>query len=185
MKKDYQSGLKAEKYYMNHGISMILYRQKSEDLRHNHIEGDFRLVDGSALIDVKMDRRCFADGRRATHNIPIEIMNPHNPHGHGWFYHCAEDGVTDIIFICYLAEEQPPYCVIRIKYAELQCFISAMLEDEQYKAEHMRKTWDKVENLCVPVNDILSIAGTRILYNLDKQEAAPIITALMRGGDSR
>lgn len=177
--KNYASGLPAEEYFKDHEISMLLYRQQSNDERHKKIEGDFRPKDGSALIEVKTDRRCFSSSN-PTGNIPIEIMNPGNPEGKGWFYHCAEDGVTDILFFCYRAANEPPYCFIKIDFGELNKYVTAKLNDSQYRASRMKKTQDDVENLCIPVKEILSIPRTRQFFPLDEKDAVHIIEKMLQ-----
>ena len=156
---------RGENFLIESGYSMILYRQLFEDERWRMIEGDFRLQDGSRLIEVKTDTLCLA--QNGTNRIPIEIYHPRHKDGNGWYENCHINGVTDVLFFCTHGKGGDLKCVIDISFAALRKFVEAKRNDEGYMKQFYKFTCDGVGNLCIPLDDLHHIPGTRWLYSLE------------------
>lgn len=159
MSKNYKSGKPAEDFF-KHCIAPVDYPQQPiEDLRGNHIEGDFSIGRvHKNIIEVKGDHVCFRN-KRPTGRLPIEIKNTANRDGEGWFTHCQADSVEEIVFICYDGENKAePVCSIRIPFMLLEAYVTAKLEDTSYRARAYRRATDKdgnsSYNLCVSLKEL-------------------------------
>ena len=155
----------AEGFFINGGYSMVLYRQLFDDERWKHIEGEFRLKDGSRLIEVKTDTLCLAPN--GTERIPIELFHPGHTDGKGWYDHCHINGVTDILFFCTEGKGGKLNCIIDIPFAALREFVEAKRKDADYMRRYCKSTAGGTKNLCIPLDDLYHIPGTRWIKPLD------------------
>lgn len=81
--KDYADMHPSEAFFKDYETSRILFGQSVEDARHRNIEGDFRLLENGAYIEIRIDKGCFS-ASSPTDKIPIEIINPYYPGNVGW-----------------------------------------------------------------------------------------------------
>ena len=167
MSKNYDAGIPAEEFF-KHVIAPHDFKNPLIDNREKHIEGDFSF--GSKYIytvEVKGDYVAFREGR-PTGNIPIEISNEANADGKGWFYHCQEDNVHEIVFCCFDEHrERGPLLSIRIPFVLLELFVTAKLDDSVYKARHEKiardfKTGTSSVNLCISLAELANECGATV-----------------------
>lgn len=167
MKKDYTTGTPAEEFYKT-VIAPNDFKGPIIDNRAKHIEGDFSF--GSKYmytVEVKGDYVTFREGR-PTGNIPIELSNNANSDGQGWFFHCREDNVDEIIFSCFDEyRERGPLLSIRIPFPLLEPFVIEKLKDHSYKERHEKiardcRTGAESVNLCIPLDELARECGATV-----------------------
>ena len=164
----------AENFFLEHGISWILFRQKIIDERGRHIEGDFRLADGT-LIEVKTDCRCYSSDR-PTGRIPIEIEHPAH---RGWLYHCIENKVEYVFFtLCSDAAGTKAVIHLLFPFSSLLQVVENHLADDAYRRRYIFSTQNGTKNLCIPFAEATKIPGTRQLIPLNDEEKHNVLRAI-------
>ena len=167
MNKDYTTGTPAEEFYRT-VIAPNDFKGPIIDNRAKHIEGDFSF--GSKYmytVEVKGDYVAFREGR-STGNIPIELSNNANSDGKGWFFHCREDNVDEILFCCFDEHrDRGPLLTIRIPFVPLETFVTAKLNDRLYKERHEKiardyRTGAESVNLCIPLDELARECGATV-----------------------
>lgn len=109
----------------------------------------------------------FREGR-PTGNIPIELSNNANSDGQGWFFHCREDNVDEILFCCFDEHrDRGPLLTIRIPFVPLETFVTAKLNDRLYKEQHEKiardyRTGAESVNLCIPLDELAQECGATV-----------------------
>lgn len=167
MKKNYTTGTPAEEFYKT-VIAPNDFKGPIIDNRAKHIEGDFSF--GSKYmytVEVKGDYVAFREGR-PTGNTPIELSNNANSDGQGWFFHCREDNVDEILFCCFDEHrDRGPLLTIRIPFVPLETFVTAKMNDHLYKERHEKiardyRTGAESVNLCIPLDELARECGATV-----------------------
>lgn len=118
-------------------------------------EGEMRLPDGQ-LIEIKTDYRCYRKNN-PTKNLPIEIKHEGHRDGKGWYYHCKENGVQHLVFLCYRSEKKRlPFMLVHIPFPRLVEFVESDSNHWSIKSTCDRKggKYD-VSFYCAPLAELM------------------------------
>lgn len=172
MNKEYQKeivkGTHGEEHFLDYELWCFfgLRRHEVEDLRGNKREGEIRLPDGR-LVEIKSDH---AGNMGRYKNMLVEIEHPDHA---GWYHHCKQNGVTNLIVEAFRTGETHPYFVLHVPFDQL----SDLIEMEGH-------TFRKTVNGClrVPVRRILQTCiGAAVLPEIfTSEEHREYLTILMR-----
>ena len=184
--EDLAAGEKGENYFIDHSIDFLSFRMRTQDVREQHREGDFRLPTGE-LIEVKSDYRCFAE-ENPTGSIPIEIHNPRNPQRRGWIFDCHARGVTHLVFECYKSRAHAEPCfILLIPFKPLRNFLVKKFgeEDKNWWNSRLKRVGNGAENICIPLKELLGKKGCRQMYPLPPEDVDYFLSYVQKAIEAR
>lgn len=184
--EDLEAGEKGENYFIDHSIDFLFFRIRTQDVREQHREGDFRLPTGE-LIEVKSDYRCFAE-EKPTGRIPIEIHNPRNPQRRGWIFDCRARGVTYLVYECYKSRKHEKPCfILLIPFKPLCDFLVKKFgeEDKNWWNSRLKRVGNGAENICIPLEELLHKKGCRQLTPLPPEEVDYFLSYVQKAIEAR
>lgn len=143
-------GEKGENHFLDFELLYFfgLRRDEVTDTRGNNREGEVLLPDGR-LLEIKSDNH---GNMEKYGNMLVEVAHPRHD---GWYHHCKQNGVTNLIVEAFRDGEKHPYFVLHVPFEELENLIDT-------EGHTFKRTWDGC--LRVPVKRIFQTCiGTAIL----------------------